>query len=257
MNLEEGFSPRVDAGVFNGTLDALVEALQGGAVDPATLRVAEVCRQVVEQLPASGSVPAEEELEAVSGSLALLARVVAAKVGAVVPRLEDAEVASAEDGVENGAEEPPGELDSLAERVAAYRVFREAAEELRRLETSQAERFPGRAEVPARGRLAERPELSLDQLLAAFRAVWERTPPEAAIGREAVTVARRMEEVMARLAAAAEPVTFTSLFPAEAGRREVVVTFLALLELVRRRLVRIWQEEAFGEIRVEAVGGRS
>ncbi len=258
-----GASPRVELPGFAGSLAELLAVMAAGEVDPAAVPVAEVGRQVVESLPAGGAEPAEAELEAVSGALVLLARVLAVKARALAPGgavnlAEEAEEEAGDGALWRAGEADPGaeaepDLEELAERVASYRVFRQAAEELRRLEVLQSERFPGRAEVPG-GASAPLLGLRPEDLVAALAAVWERAPAVATVAREAVTVARRMEEVTCLLAGAAGALSFWDLFPAGASRREVVVTFLALLELMRLRRVRVRQEEGAGDIRVEAWG---
>ncbi len=256
--------PRVAVPGFSGPLAELAAAMAAGRVDPASVPVAEVGRQVAEGLPAVDAAAPEERLEAISRALVLLARVVAAKARVVAPggagllaAEEDAEEAGEDAGeVLPGGTGPPGgdadlDLEELAERVAGYRLFRQAAEELRRLEFLQGERFPGRAEVPGGVRPLLHP-LRPEDLVAALAAVWERAPVVATVEREALTVAGRMEEMAALLAGTAGSLSFWELFPPGASRREVVVTFLALLELVRRRRARVWQEAAGGDIRVEA-----
>jgi segregation and condensation protein A len=98
--------------------------------------------------------------------------------------------------------------------------------------------------------------LTVDDLFAAFRRVLERSQRRVEeVPAEGVSVADRMRAILAALASAPEGVLFEALFEPESPRIVVIVTFLALLELVRRRRVRVAQTEPFGPIRLYAVGG--
>ncbi len=148
-------------------------------------------------------------------------------------------------GEEEGA---PGSAEELAGRLSEYRSFREAAELLRRYEELQAGRFPGGGgDAAAAGTGLE--GLTLEDLVRAFQRVWEQSRPAAPqeIPREAITVEACMDAVLARLQSEGE-VEFTALFEGQTTRRQVVVTFLALLELVRLGRVRVRQERAFAAI---------
>lgn len=151
---------------------------------------------------------------------------------------------------ENG-EGAPETAEELARRLAEYRGYKEAAALLRRFEEEQARRFPsgGETVVPAPG--AGLGDLTLDRLIAAFERIWEAAAPEAPgeIPREEITVEMRMEALLARLEREGE-VAFTALFDGQTTRRLVVVTFLALLELIRRGRLEARQERLFGEILV-------
>ena len=91
-------------------------------------------------------------------------------------------------------------------------------------------------------------------LLAALRRVIDQMPQtqQVVIEPDRLSVAQRIAEVLELLAAGGE-LRFEELFRGAREVGDVVVTFLAVLELVRLRLVRIWQAEAYGEIRVAAV----
>lgn len=152
---------------------------------------------------------------------------------------------------DGGDETDPDSDEELIRRLSEYRGFKEAAALLRRFEEEQARRFPSGAELPGEALppAAGLEGLTLDHLIAAFQRIWDQARPEdpQEIAREEVTVAARMEAIARRLAGTGEA-TFTSLFEGQVTRREVVVTFLALLELVRLGRVGIRQESPFAEI---------
>ena len=103
----------------------------------------------------------------------------------------------------------------------------------------------------------ERPYLMLNEvssfdLWAAFQSVLNRVkePPSALMMRPRFTVAQKIAAIAARMRGAKEGIAFAELFDGDATRLEVIVTFLALLELIRLRRVRVAQEGVFGNIRV-------
>ena len=92
-------------------------------------------------------------------------------------------------------------------------------------------------------------DASLADLLDALREVMRRLRPPAVheVEREEIPIGRAVERVLARFALV-EQVVFGSLFPPDATRADVIVTFLALLELIRLRVLRARQAERFGVI---------
>jgi segregation and condensation protein A len=97
------------------------------------------------------------------------------------------------------------------------------------------------------------PELEVDlfSLLTAFKAVLERSRHRPAIPLPApeVPVETRIEQLLARLSEA-EAVGFEELFSDVSSRAGLIVTFLAVLEMIRLKLIRVFQSQAFGPIRV-------
>jgi chromatin segregation and condensation protein Rec8/ScpA/Scc1 (kleisin family) len=102
----------------------------------------------------------------------------------------------------------------------------------------------GGAPIPSAAR-----EASLADLLAALRAVLarRRPPPRHEVAEPERSIAECVRDILARFTLA-DAVTFTELFAPDAGRREVIAIFLALLELIRVRVVCAQQEERFGPI---------
>jgi segregation and condensation protein A len=95
-------------------------------------------------------------------------------------------------------------------------------------------------------------DVGIFDLIAAFQKVLSRANAEEDLREifdERFTVADKMQSLQEMLGAR-ERMLFSDLFPAQAGRTEIVVTFLALLELIRQKLVRIHQPEAFAEIEI-------
>ncbi len=239
--------PEVRLPGFEGSLETRFQQVESGALDARAVPVGAAVRQVLEHLRSER----ELDLEQATAFLGLMARLLDTKTRALVPSEPEAAPPPADAGEPEGAG-----AEELVERLLAYRAFKEAAGLLRRYEAEQAQRFPSGGAEPAEHTLRS-DDVGLEELLAAFQRIWERAsalePRE--IPRERLTVAKRMVDLVEALRAADGHLTFTALFAGEPSRREVVVTFLALLELVRQGRVRLRQEVAFGEISIRLEEG--
>lgn len=224
-------------------LGDLLQRVEKGEIDPATLSLAPVTAAGLSRLLAA----AELDLDAATGFFLQAARLLDLKSRALLPPEQPA----GPDEAGEAAGEAGGE--ALVERLLAYRGFKEAAGVLRRFEEAQARRFPrGTTEDLPAGGPPGLAGVSLDDLLAAFQRIWEQASevaPPHEIPREEITVGARMRLILRSLRRAPDgEATFSSLFRGQATRREVIVTFLAILELVRLGRVALRQEISFGEI---------
>lgn len=136
----------------------------------------------------------------------------------------------------------------LVDMLLEYQRFKTAAEDLAGLEERRREVFGRGAAVevpPGRGPL----ELSLFDLLAAFQEVLKRAEgrPDVEVTPHPYRVRERMVELLDRLARE-RPLRFFAIFSLDADRRTVIVTFVALLELLRQGALKVRQAAPFGEI---------
>lgn len=247
----EGGSPvRLTVGPWSGDLGELLAAVDAGTVPPASVPV----HAVVEAIRGAGA-----DLERATGAFVLLARLVEAKARALLPTPPPEAVAESE------AEDAEAEAARLAERLAAYQAFAEAATALREFERRRAAQFgrPEGAGGLGRVRAASGAGASpappgpeaFDRLLAVFAEVWERARPRTQeVPRERFTVAQATDRLRRHLASVGGT-EFEALFAAGADRLDVVVTFLALLELVRLGEVSVRQAEPFAAVRIGWQGG--
>jgi len=155
-----------------------------------------------------------------------------------------------------GEEEEEGEVDPRAElvrRLMEYQKYKAAATELGGrplLNRDVFTRFITRdAEEPKEEKILE---VSLFDLLEAFRQVLLRAKPETVheVTLDLVTVEEKMQEIQSLLQREKRSMAFHLLFPEQASRRVIIVTFLAILELVKMKLVRIFQAAPFETIRL-------
>jgi segregation and condensation protein A len=154
-------------------------------------------------------------------------------------------------GVDEEQEDP---RDALVRRLLEHQKFKVAAELLHERETWRSAQWPRSeaAVASVTGEHAE-PELEVDlfSLLAAFRGVLERARhrPRVLLPPEQISIESRIEELLTRLSET-EACGFEELFGDVSERGDLIVTFLALLEMIRLKLVRIFQSGPFGPIRV-------
>lgn len=232
-------SYRVKLDNFEGPLDLLLHLVEKNQLDIYNIPIARVTEQYLEYLRSMKYM----DLELAGEFLIMAAILLDIKARMLLPSPAPCPTEG---------EAPPEEPDprrELVQRLMEYRQFKAAAAHLRAREDEHRNRFPSSpCQPPESSSLPE--GISLSQLLEAFRLVLNRVQEQAprVVPRYRITLRamiRRLLEVVYR-----HPVgiSFFRLFPVHPGRLEVVVTFLALLELLRRRRVRAVQETPFGDI---------
>ena len=189
------------------------------------------------------------DLGAVAGFVAVGARLLLLKSRALLPRPE-----AEPDGAGDEERDPEALLEALRE----YRRYRAAAEHLRGLEEEHRTAYRRETPPPDVPPGAGLDGVGAEALLALFREALERLPREepAAGGPQPqpVRLEDRLRRLVARLEAGA-PLRFRDLIAAASSRVEVIVDFLAVLELVRAGYAEARQDGAFGEIELAAVPG--
>ncbi len=230
---------------FEGPLDLLLHLIRRHEVDLTALPVAEICRQYHEYLV----LMQELDLEVAAEFLYMEALLVHIKSQLVLPRPALADGTPAEDP-----------RDELVRRLLEYRKYKGVAETLHEME---AQRLGLWARPPMKTEDAEEEEtdlaeVSLFDLLTLFKGALDRYrdrhPPAMEIEHQKFSIREKMEEMLARVASAAAPTPLTEVFGSLSGRTEAIAVFLAVLELLRLRMVRALQGEEFAEIYLEATG---
>src|SRR4029079_15146004 len=139
----------------------------------------------------------------------------------------------------------------LVRRLQEYERFKKAAEDIDRLTRMERDTLPASAELTERKVVNVQPQVSLQEMLVAFKDVLSRAEmfSHHHVNRERLSVRQRMSDILSMLREAAFQ-NFTQLFRPEEGRMGVTVTFVAMLELMREGLIEIVQSEAYGQIHV-------
>ena len=140
---------------------------------------------------------------------------------------------------------------NLIKRLQEYEQFKRAAENLNELPRMERDNWLGGAELPKLERSIPKPDVDMRELLIVFGEVLKRANLQQShrVQREALSTRERMSFVLEVLKGE-EFIPFVDLFSPGEGRAGVVVTFLALMELMKDSLIEIVQTKNFGEIHV-------
>lgn len=220
---------------FEGTVEELLHAAQRGEVDLAEVRLEEV----VTDFERSWRAQEAPDPAALAEFLVLASRLVQLKAGRLLPDASQDDAAQPED-------EGPALEEELARRQQLYLLYRQAAERLMAWHEAEQLSFPG---MPLD---QEELELDLASLVQAFQRVLRRLPeiPEMTVVQPAYTVEEKVSEIEAALHAAGGALGFSALLERARDRMEAVALFLALLELLKRRILRVRQPSAAADIEV-------
>jgi segregation and condensation protein A len=233
---------QVKLDTFEGPLDLLLHLIRKNEVNIYDIPISLITEQYL------GYIGLMEELNLdVAGEfLVMAATLIHMKSRTLLPRPPSAH----EDA---GLEEDPRE--ALVRRLLEHQKYKAAAELLHERETVRSAQFmrPDASVAAVAGEEFE-PELEVDlfSLLAAFRGVLERANrrPHMVLPPEQISIEDRISQLLARLSET-EACGFEDLFDDGDGSRAfIVVTFLALLEMIRLKLIRVFQSGALGAIRV-------
>lgn len=230
---------RVQLEIFEGPLDLLLHLIKKNEVSITDIPIAAITEQYLATLEVMQSL----NLDVAGEFLVMAATLIHIKSRMLLP------VADAEDDEEEGAD-PRAEL---VRRLLEYQRFKDAADQLEQREVLTRDVFV-RPTAPAEAISAPAfREVSVFELLAALKRVLDRLPKDAVheVLLEKITVREKMALLLDHLRRERQ-ILFESLFAQVKSRMEVVVTFLAMLELVKIRAIRIFQEEATGPIQIEA-----
>ncbi|MDW8260585.1 MAG: ScpA family protein [Gammaproteobacteria bacterium] len=221
---------------FEGPLDLLLYLIRRQNLDILDIPLAAITRQYMEYI----ELMQELQLELAGEYLLMAATLAEIKSRMLLPRSADAGV----------AEEADPRAD-LVRRLQEYERFKRAAENLDRLPRLERDVFPASAALEGMQPRQTVPRVALQEMILAFREVVARAALFAHhhVQREPLSVRERMSDVLAALANEAF-VEFTRLFKVEEGRMGVVVTFAAILELLREGLIEVVQTELYGPVHV-------
>lgn len=229
--------------VFEGPLDLLLHLIKKNEIDIHDIPMALITQQYLEYLGLMQSL----NLDIASDYLVMAATLVHIKSRMLLPTPMEAE--------EGDEEEPEDPRAELVRRLLEYSRYKEAAEVLSRREVLERDVFihPAEALHEGEGGFPPLEEVSLFQLLEAFRKViaarkWDELGIE--VNLEKVSLADRIREIAEALEETSQGLGFDELFPPGCTRPELVVTFLAILEMIRLRMIRAYQATAYGAIQI-------
>ena len=222
---------------FEGPLDLLLYLIRRQNLDILDIPLAEITRQYMQYI----ELMQDLQLELAGEYLVMAATLAEIKSRMLLPRPKPAEEAD---------EDPRAEL---VRRLQEYERFKRAAEGIDALPRLERDVWNVSAELKERQVVRALPQITLQEMLVAFKDVVARAEMFAHhhIQREQLSVGERMSDILAALAAGGF-VPFMQLFRPEEGRMGVTITFVAILELMREGLIDVVQAQAYGPLHVRA-----
>src|SRR5262249_9352683 len=222
---------------FEGPLDLLLSLIRRQNLDILDIPLAEITRQYMQYI----ELMQELQLELAGEYLVMAATLAEIKSRMLLPRPKMDE---------DGEEDPRADL---VRRLQEYERYKRAAERIDALPRLERDVWNVSAELKERQVVRALPQITLQEMLIAFRDVVARSEMFAHhhIQRERLSVGERMSDILAALHGS-EFVPFMQLFRSEEGRMGVTITFVAILELMREGLIDIVQAQAYAPLHVRA-----
>lgn len=226
--------------VFEGPLDLLLYLIKKEEVDIYDVNLTQLATQFLEYIEMMRLL----DLEIAGEFLVMASTLMYIKSRELLPKDQQVQVEGEEEG-----EDPRWEL---IRQLVEYKKFKDAAAQLQRLESEQENIFP---RLPCKPEFNDppdqtKPNVSIFDLINAVTSILKRfnqRDEAREIFEDKWTVSEKIEHVLTMVTERRQ-VKFSELFSDATNRTEVVVTFLALLELIRLKQLLVVQEEAFGEI---------
>ena len=225
---------------FEGPLDLLLYLIRRQNLDILEINVADITRQYMAYVEMMTAI----RFELAAEYLVMAAMLAEIKSRMLLPRPPEAE--------EEEGEDPRA---ALIRRLQEYERFKTAAEDIDEIPRMGRDIHQASAQGPDRNITRPDPDVSMQEMLLALADVLRRADmfESHQVEREKLSTRERMTQVLDRIRHR-QFVPFVSLFTVQEGRLGVVVTFLAVMELVKESLVELVQNEAFGSIHVRAAG---
>ncbi|TCP31697.1 condensin subunit ScpA [Scopulibacillus darangshiensis] len=242
------YKVKIDA--FEGPLDLLLHLIKQLEIDLYDIPVAEITEQYLDFIHKMQVL----ELDVASEYLVMAATLIEMKSKMLLPKQEPLEEDLFDQNM--ALEEDP--RDELMRRLIDYRQYKQAAQELKELEQEQIRLYTKspsdlscyeRTEqaLPAEG------EVTVSDMISALQRLLKKKkinkPMNTKIERQSLPIGKRMIEIVDVLKAKRDLVSFDTLFPYP-DRSHVVVTFLALLELMKKKQITCNQETNFTDISI-------
>ncbi|TFE03123.1 segregation/condensation protein A [Jeotgalibacillus salarius] len=244
------YTVKLDA--FEGPLDLLLHLIQGLEIDIYDIPMADISEQYTLYIKAMSVL----ELNTASEYLVMAATLMSIKSRMLLPKQD-----------EQWEEDQPFEDDpreELVEKLIEYRKYKKAATDLKEKESERSLHYTKPPEdlstFSQPVETGEKTQIDLHDLIGAFNKLMRRKkikkPMSTRITRQEISIEKRMNEILTTIKSHKTPRSFSELFPI-AEKPHMVVSFLAVLELVKRQEIHIMQDHNFSEIMVKSTEGVS
>ncbi len=224
---------------FEGPLDLLLYLIKRQNLDILDIPIAEITRQYMEYV----DLMKEMRLELAAEYLVMAAMLAEIKSRMLLPRPES----------EDGEEEDP--RADLVRRLQEYERYKQAAEALEALPRVGRDIFEAKVLAPYADAVKVQPKVTVDDLISAMRDVLARAEmfSHHHVQMEPLSVRERMSIILGAVKGD-QFIEFSAMFTPEEGRQGVVVTLLAVLELIKDSLIELVQSRPYGPIHIKATG---
>ena len=245
------YNVKIDA--FEGPLDLLLHLINTLEIDIYDIPVAEITEQYLLYIHTMQ----ELELDVASEYLVMAATLLAIKSKMLLPKHEEEPVE------ENEFEYEDDPRDELVEKLLEYKKYKQAASDLKAMEEERSLMFskpPADLSALMKEMNPQKVNLnvSLYDMLGAYHKLLRRKklqkPLHTRVTKQEISIEKRMEEVLGEIRSRKGRVSFFSLFP-RPEREHIIMTFLAVLELLKRDEIYAEQETNFSEIFVASKEG--
>jgi len=222
---------------FEGPLDLLLYLIRRQNLDILNIPIAEITRQYMEYVEMMKAL----NLELAADYLVMAAMLAEIKSRMLLPRPQEAE------------EEEGDPRAELVRRLQEYERFKKAAEDMDTLPRMNREVYQASAKTPDLKLVKPEPQVDMKELMTAFKEVLIRAEnfSHHHVEMEPLSVRERMSEVLDKIRGGNKFTDFSSLFSPQEGRMGVVVTLLAILELIKESLIELIQTEPYAPIHVK------
>ena len=222
---------------FEGPLDLLLYLIRRQNLDILNIPIAEITRQYMDYVELMRRI----NLDLAAEYLVMAALLAEIKSRMLLPRHEEVD----------DEEDPRAEL---VRRLQEYERFKQAATDIGELPRQERDFFPSEVKPTRKEKQHVYPDIELKDIVLAFQDILKRVDLKTShqIMRESLSVRERMSQVLAKLDGDGFT-EFQALFSLKEGRLGVVVSFLAVLELLKSQLIDIIQAEAYAPLYVKAV----
>lgn len=228
---------QVQISMYEGPMDLLLHLIEREELDITKVALAQVTDQYLAYL----AILKQIEAESLTDFLVVAAKLLFIKSQALLPKPPPSLVDEEEEDVGN----------QLAHQLRVYKQFKTVAETLRQRETDGLRNYIRVALPPKLEPKLSLGDVTLDDLVAAVRQALEVRPPDPAVSEVVspmtVTIGEQMALIRDELTHRRQ-ISFRGLLRRAASRVEIIVTFLAVLELIKQYVVEVQQDSLFGDI---------
>ncbi|MDP7595434.1 MAG: ScpA family protein [Pseudomonadales bacterium] len=224
---------------FEGPLDLLLYLIRRQNLDILNISVAEITRQYMQYI---------ELMQVIQFELAAEYLVMAAVLAEIKSRM----LLPRQSSDEEEEQDPRAEL---IRRLQEYERFKQAAMDLDNLDRLNRDFWIAKASAPQMSREKPLPDVKLQEMLVVLSTVMRRAERfgHHHIQLEPLSTRERMSQILERVSGSGDRfIPFVALFTAQEGKLGVIVTFVAILELLRENLVEVVQSDSFAPIHVKA-----